>query len=204
MAKLMERAELSSQRKYADMSKVIPEVAKMAEEESGHEKTLLNMVSDLRLKGTGTWIISVNLVLLSVAGLGVALSLLLADLKLVGFAVFSGAVAVSLSDFLATILLKNFSSFKQDNLLRAFVRLLSGSIAGSIVAVPFFYANHAVAAVVSAVAISFLLCLILNYYHAVISDHPVRKKVLRIFFAYIIVIFVAAGVGYLSNATFAG
>ncbi len=185
--KLMERAEAASQRNYLELSKVIPEVGKIIEQETNHEKTLLNMISDLRIKSFGTWLISMNMVLFVMAGILIALPYLVTTGVAVGIAGILTAVVVSLADFSNTFLLKIFGKLNRELFMKSLRRLFTGIIIGILVSLPFFIMEAGYLPLIISLAIILFMSCSINFYYAVISDQPIFKRILRVILTFIII-----------------
>lgn len=186
--KLMERSETAAQKKYLQLVSFIPEAAKIAQDETNHEKTLLNMLSDLRIKSFGTWLISINLVLFALAGLIAALSFFSVEITYAALWLIGAAAMVSLADFFNTFLLKSTGKLKMEQFVRSLKRLLSGVLTGVIISLPLFFIetpNHAFA-ISAAVAVS--ISLLLNFYQAIISDQSVFTKLWRVLLSFLIIV----------------
>lgn len=191
--KLMERAEVASQRNYQELKKFIPEVGKIIEQETSHEKTLLNMLNDLRIKSFGTWLISMNMVLFVMAGMLTSLPFLLSSADSIGIAGVLTAVVVSLADFSNTFLLKIFGKMNRELFMKSLRRLFSGILAGILVSLPFFILEAGfMPLVISASAILIMSCSI-NLYYAVISDQPIFQRILRVILTFFIIGGMVAG-----------
>jgi len=185
--KLMERAESSAQKNYLELSKVIPGVGKIIEQETSHEKTLLNMLSDLRIRSFGTWLISMNMVLFVMAGILIALPYLMTSGFAIGTAGVLTAIVVSLADFSNTFLLKIFGKLNRELFMKSLRRLLTGILSGILVSLPFFILERGfVPLIISVTIILFLSCSI-NFYYAVISDQPILNRLLRVILTFIII-----------------
>ncbi len=185
--KLMERAEASAQKNYLELSKVIPEVEKIIEQETNHEKTLLNMLSDLRIRSFGTWLISMNMVLFVMAGILTALPNLMTTGLAIGITGVLTAVVVSLADFANTFLLKIFGKLNRELFMKSLRRMFTGIVTGILVSLPFFILGTGyMPLIISLTIILFLSCSI-NFYYAVISDHPIFDRILRVILTFIII-----------------
>ena len=185
--KLMERAEVASQRNYLELSKVIPELGKIIEQEMSHEKTLLNLLSDLRIKSFGTWLISMNMVLFVMAGVLIALPYLVTSGVTIGIASVLTAVIVSLADFSNSFLLKVFGKLNRELFMKSLRRLFTGILAGIMVSLPFFILEAPNLPLIISVAIIIFISCSMNFYYAVISDQPILNRILRVILTFIVI-----------------
>jgi vacuolar iron transporter family protein len=195
--KLMERGESAAHRSYSKLSGIIPGVEKLAQDEINHEKSLVNMLTDMRLKSFGTWLTAMNLVLLSLTGILAILSVLPFD-PVSGFTIIILAgIVVSLSDSLFTLLLKNPGRIKAEQLLRALKRFISGLSAGILAALPFLLMEHFIPAAAVSLAVLVVFSLTINFYGCVISDQKVFPRAMRVLLSMGILFTVVWAIGML-------
>lgn len=195
--KLMERSEMYAQKKYLKLVSVIPEAAKIAQDESNHERALLNLLSDIRIKSFGAWLISINLVLFVSAGIIAALYLFIIQYPVPGLILTGTAGLVSLADFFNTFLLKSAGNIKMEQFIRSLRRLISGIFTGVLISLPLLFveAQNLAFGISAAVVIS--ISLLLNFYQAIISDQPVFTKIWRVLLSFLIIFLSVAVVAFL-------
>lgn len=95
--KLMEMGEESAQNNYADVSKEIPEAIKYQNEENEHEKQLIGMLDEERLRYAGSVVLGLNDALVELTGALAGLTLALQDVKLIALSGLITGIAASLS-----------------------------------------------------------------------------------------------------------
>lgn len=195
--KLMEKAEAKAQKKYSELVGVLPGVSKIIEQETIHEKKLIDLLSDWRLKAFGTWLIATNLVLFVSVGVLSGMVVFGVNQKHAGIQLFFTAVLVSLADFFNTYLMKTPDKLRREPFEKGMVRFFSGSIIGSFVALPFMVSANPFIAVFFAVLVLILMAVMLNFYYAIISDHPVLLKIGRILLSYLIIAGCVIGASFL-------
>ncbi len=200
--KLMERNEQIAEKKYLAISKVIPEVEKLAGDEKGHEKILLNMVSDTRLKGMGAWMISVNLVIFSLILLIYSLSVFLQNAKALAPIGMISILAVALADLFGTLFLRNSQSIHKDQVKKGLFRFVSGIVTGGVILIPFSLSQDVLEALILSTAIALMVSLLLNYQFAVVSDQKGYKRIARIFLVFLLVVTVGLIVGFVLGQLF--
>lgn len=195
--KLLERSEIQAGKRYNALSRFIPEVKQIAEEENSHEKKLLNMINDRRAKGFGTWIISINLVVISTIAASTGWLTFSGNPMNAGFAGTMAAASVALADFMNTLLLKSQGKVRSDQLSKALMRLTGGVISGSLIVLPLLLIPLPLAGAGGAVAVAILILAGLNFYHVVISDYPWRQKLIRLLLALAVTAGLTAGLGFI-------
>jgi VIT1/CCC1 family predicted Fe2+/Mn2+ transporter len=194
--KLMERREQIAEKKYLEISKFIPDVSKIASDEKGHEMLLLNMVTDSRLKGMGTWMISVNLVVFSLICLMFSLSFYLPNpLQVASFGMMS-VLAVASADLFITLFLRNIQSFGKDQIKKGIVRFVSGIVIGAFILIPFTLSVDGYSALTLSTTIAFLVSLLLNYQFAIVSDQKGLQRIGRIFLVTLLMASIGLAIGF--------
>jgi len=104
--KLMERNEGTGSRHYAKLSEIFPEAKKIGEEEELHEKSLLNMLDEEKLRYVGSIVLGLNDALVELTGALAGFTLALRDAKLISIAGLvtgvSAAFSMAASNYLAS------------------------------------------------------------------------------------------------------
>ncbi|MDD5194772.1 MAG: VIT1/CCC1 transporter family protein [Candidatus Omnitrophica bacterium] len=104
--KLMEGGEEKAQEAYGKMTSDVPEVADILKEEGAHERELLEMIDEERLKYIGSVVLGLNDALVELTGALAGLTFALANARIVATAGAITGIAASLSmaasEFLST------------------------------------------------------------------------------------------------------
>jgi len=95
--KLMELGEEGAQKNYSDISKQIPEAAKIQNEENEHEQKLIGMLDEERLRYAGSVVLGLNDALVELTGALAGLTLALQNVKLIALSGLITGIAASLS-----------------------------------------------------------------------------------------------------------
>ncbi len=95
--KLMETAEGKIQGDYAQLQDVIPEARTIMQEEEQHEKALLGMLDEERLRYTGSMVLGLNDALVELTGALAGLTLALRDAQLIALTGSVTGIAAALS-----------------------------------------------------------------------------------------------------------
>jgi VIT1/CCC1 family predicted Fe2+/Mn2+ transporter len=95
--KLMEMGEEGAQKNYADVSKAVPEAAKIQREEEEHEQKLIGMLDEERLRYAGSVVLGLNDALVELTGALAGLTLALQNVKLIALSGLITGIAASLS-----------------------------------------------------------------------------------------------------------
>lgn len=195
--KLLEHSESAAFRRYNKLAVVIPEVAKLAQDEFNHEKALVNMLSDLRLKSFGTWQTAMNLVFFSLAGMVAILWQFSGILFESGIILVLTGLLVTLSDTIFTLLLKNPGKIRGEQFQRAVFRLISGLMISVLAALPYFFSGSYMAAAAISLALIVILSLSVNFYTSIISDQKLFQRLIRVLTALVTVVAVIGVAGWL-------
>lgn len=104
--KLMEKREGTGSRIYQQIADVYPETAHFAEEETEHEKALLNMLDEEGLQYVGSIVLGLNDALVELTGALAGFTLALGDTKIISLAGLvtgiSAALSMAASDYLSS------------------------------------------------------------------------------------------------------
>jgi len=104
--KLMERGEEQAQETYQEISKVVPAAKDIAREEDEHEKQLINLIDEERLKYTGDIVRGMNVALVELTGALAGLTLAIPNTRLILTVGLITGIAMTLSlastEYLAT------------------------------------------------------------------------------------------------------
>jgi VIT1/CCC1 family predicted Fe2+/Mn2+ transporter len=95
--KLMETAEGKIQGDYGQLQDMIPEARTIMQEEDRHEKALLGMLDEERLRYTGSMVLGLNDALVELTGALAGLTLALRDAKLIALTGSVTGIAAALS-----------------------------------------------------------------------------------------------------------
>ncbi|MBS7649254.1 MAG: VIT1/CCC1 transporter family protein [Candidatus Bathyarchaeia archaeon] len=95
--KLMERGEESAQNTYKKISKTFPNALSIVEDEDAHEKQLMSLIDEERLKYVGSMVLGLNDALVEFTGALAGFTLTLQDTRIVAMTGLITGVAASLS-----------------------------------------------------------------------------------------------------------
>jgi VIT1/CCC1 family predicted Fe2+/Mn2+ transporter len=95
--KLMERGEERAQKSYEKISKHIPSARQIEAEEGEHEKALINLIDEERMKYVGSMVLGLNDALVELTGALAGFTLALQNTRLIATVGFITGIAASLS-----------------------------------------------------------------------------------------------------------
>lgn len=95
--KLMERSEEKAQSTYVKISELVPDARSIIKDEDEHEKQLIDLVDEERLRYVGSMVLGLNDALVELTGALAGLTLALQNTRLVAMAGLITGIAASLS-----------------------------------------------------------------------------------------------------------
>jgi VIT1/CCC1 family predicted Fe2+/Mn2+ transporter len=95
--KFMERGEKKAQRVYREISPAVPGLAEVIRDEEEHEKALIGLIDERRLRYTGSIVLGLNDALVELTGTLAGLTLALQDTRVIAMAGLITGIAAALS-----------------------------------------------------------------------------------------------------------
>lgn len=95
--KLLEGGEVADQNKYAALEAEVPEIAKVRADEAEHERLLIGMLDEERLKYVGSMVLGMNDALVELTGALAGFTFALRDTRLVALAGLITGISATLS-----------------------------------------------------------------------------------------------------------
>ncbi len=95
--KLMERGEEKAQKTYEKISKYIPSAKQIEKDEQAHEKALLDLIDEERIRYVGSIVLGLNDALVELTGALAGFTLALQNTRLIAMVGFITGIAASLS-----------------------------------------------------------------------------------------------------------
>lgn len=200
--KLMERGEERAQINYAEIGIEIPEAIKIKEEENHHEKELIALIDEDKLKYIGSIVLGLNDALVEILGTLAGLTFALQNNQLVALAGvitgIAGALSMSSSEYLS-----NKSEGKTEGALKS--AIFTGI--AYIVAVVFLVAPYIIfsspwLSLALAVFDSIFIVFLFTYYISVANDQKFGKRFLEMVVLSTVVGLISFGLGYLARIIF--
>lgn len=174
--KLMEAGEQGAQAAYERISQAIPEALKVRDEEEGHEKELIAMIDEERLKYIGSVVLGLNDALVELTGTLAGLTFALQNAKLVGVAGLITGIAASLS-MAASEYLSTKAEGGEKNPLKASVYTgFAYVLAVTVLILPFLLLGNPFMSLGIALAGAILLILIFTFYFAVVREVSFKRR----------------------------
>jgi vacuolar iron transporter family protein len=177
--KLMESGEAGAQAAYGRISAVVPAAIQIKKEEEGHEKELVGMIDEERLKYIGSVVLGLNDALVELTGTLAGLTFALQNARLVGVAGLITGIAASLS-MAASEYLSTKAEGGEKNPLRASIYTgITYVLAVIVLIVPFFVLpNHLLSLPVALIG-AIVLIYVFTYYYSVVKGVSFRRRFLE-------------------------
>lgn len=200
--KLMERGEEKAQINYGEIGKEISEANKIQKDENQHEKELLALIDEDKLKYIGSIVLGLNDALVEILGTLAGLTFALQNNRLVALAGVIAGIAGALS-MASSEYLSNKSEGKVEGAVKSAV--FTGI--AYIVAVVFLVAPYLLLAspwgsLIWAVLDSILIVFIFTYYTSVANDQPFKRHFWEMVVLSTVVGLISFGLGYLARIVF--
>ncbi len=177
--KLMENAEGRIQDDYAQLDGVIPEARTIMQEEDRHEKALLGMLDEERLRYTGSMVLGLNDALVELTGALAGLTLALRDAKLIALTGSVTGIAAALSMAASSYL----STKSDDTAKKPFKASIYTGVAYIITVglliLPYLFLSNYFVSLGCTLATALAIIALFNYYIAVAKSEPFKSRFLE-------------------------
>jgi VIT1/CCC1 family predicted Fe2+/Mn2+ transporter len=195
--KLMERGEESSEKLYRELGENIKEFKRIAKEEDKHEKELVEIIEEERLKFVGSMVLGLNDALVELTGTLAGLTFALKNTRLIALAGLITGIAASLSmaasEYLST-------RTEQENTRALKSSLYTGGAYIFTVAclvLPYLVFSNYVVSLVFTIVAAILIILVFNFYISVAKDLPFKERFFEMAGISLGVAFISFIIGYL-------
>jgi len=173
--KLMESGERGAQQAYKQLIGLVPEIDKIIADEHGHERELLKLVNEEKLKYIGSIVLGMNDALVELTGTLAGLTFALQNEKLVGVAGLITGVAAALS-----MAASEYLSIKVEEQLNpltaAFYTGLTYFVVVGVLVLPFLLLGNPFTAMALTLIAAIVLIGGFNYYYSVVREVPFPRR----------------------------
>ncbi|HHY81459.1 MAG TPA: rubrerythrin family protein [Clostridiales bacterium] len=174
--KLMERGEESSEKLYRELAGNIEEFKKVANEEDNHEKELVEIIEEERLKFIGSMVLGLNDALVELTGTLAGLTFALKNARLIALAGIITGIAASLSMAASEYL---SARTEQDNTHALKSSLYTGGayvLTVTFLVLPYLVFSNYVVSLVFTILAAIFIILIFNFYISVAKDLSFKER----------------------------
>jgi VIT1/CCC1 family predicted Fe2+/Mn2+ transporter len=174
--KLMEKGETIAEAHYLEISQLIPEAKKIADDEDRHENALIEMIREEKLEYIGSVVLGLNDALVELTGSLAGFSLALQNTKIIAMAGLISGIAAGLS-MAASEYLSTKTSEAHDKALRSSIYTgIAYLITVIFLILPYLLFTYYLVCLAVTLVIALLIILIFNYYLSVAKDYNFKKR----------------------------
>ena len=177
--KLMEKGEVDAEKAYGEIAVEIPEAREIAEEEDAHERELMSMIDEERLRYVGSVVLGLNDALVELTGALSGFTLALKDTRLIAVVGLVTGISASLSmaasEYLST-------KTEEDGKHPIKASLYTGTayvVTVVILILPFFIFGNPFVSLAVTLTCAVIIIMFFNYYISVAKDLPFRRRFLE-------------------------
>jgi len=195
--KLMEKGEIGAEQAYEEISKIVPGAKAIQEDETKHEKQLINLIDEEKLKYIGSVVLGLNDALVELTGALAGFTFALQKPGLIATAGLVTGIAASLS-MAASEYLSTKSEGGEKNPLKS--SLYTGVAYVATVAFlvfPFFIFSNVFISLGITLMNALIVILCFTFYVSVAKDLPFKRRFLEMASISIGVAVLSFGIGYL-------
>ncbi|MGQ9513864.1 MAG: VIT1/CCC1 transporter family protein [Thermoproteota archaeon] len=195
--KMMERGEKKAQMKYDRISEILPETKSMAKDEEDHERKLIKLIDEERLRYVSSMVLGLNDALVELTGTLAGLTLALQDSRLIAMTGLITGVAASLS-MATSEYLSTKSEGGEKNPLRA--SIYTGSIyllTVFLLIFPYLILENFYICLASTIMNAIFIIFIFTFYISVAKDLSFKNRFLEMAVISLGVAVLSFGIGFL-------
>ncbi|HAJ93789.1 MAG TPA: rubrerythrin family protein [Synergistaceae bacterium] len=177
--KIMEKNEESAEETYAVISEEIPEARNIMQEEGDHEKALVKLLDEERLKYIGSMVLGLNDALVELTGALAGFTFALADSRIVVVAGLITGVAATLSMGASEFLSQRSESGELNPLKAAIYTGVAYLITVTLLVAPFFILGNVYGALFWALGNAFFVIIFFSFFLSIVREIPFRPAFLE-------------------------
>lgn len=200
--KMMEGGEDDSGAAYRELSSVIPGVEVIAKEEDEHERELMALLDEERLRYAGSMVLGLNDALVELTGALAGLTLALQNTRLIAMTGAITGIAAALSMAASEYLSIKTEAAGQNPLKGALYTGMAYITTVVLLIFPYLILGNYYVALGCTLVCAVLIIAFFNYYIAVARDLPFRRRFLEMAALSLGVAAFSFGVGYVMRAVF--
>lgn len=175
VVKLMERGEQRAQEKYARTVKKYPATKKIIRDETEHERLLVEMIDEEKVKHIGSMVLGVNDALVEITGTLAGLTFALQNSQIVGLVGLITGISATLS-MGASEYLSQRSEGREEALRAAGYTGAAYLLAVFFLVLPYFLLANPYAALGFAVIDALAIILVFTFFSSVIKEEEFKKR----------------------------
>jgi VIT1/CCC1 family predicted Fe2+/Mn2+ transporter len=174
--KLMETAEGRMVGDYGQLQDVIPEMRTIMQDEEQHEKALLGMLDEERLRYTGSMVLGLNDALVELTGALAGLTLALRDAKLIALTGSVTGIAAALSMAASSYLSTKSDDTSKNPFKASLYTGVTYILTVGILILPYLLLSNYFVSLGCTLAAALAIIALFNYYISVARGEPFRGR----------------------------
>ncbi|MDI6869455.1 MAG: VIT1/CCC1 transporter family protein [Coprothermobacterota bacterium] len=204
VVKLMELQEKKAQINYEKLAAFVPQALEMEKDEEDHERSLISMIDEERLKYMGSIVLGLNDALVELTGALAGLTFAFGKTNLIAATGFITGIAASLSMAASEYLSQRMEKGESPThpLKSASYTLIAYVLTVIVLIVPFLFISQAYLALGVSLFLSVLIIGIFTYYSAVAQDTDFKKRFPEMAFISLGIAGLSFGLGVLVRSVF--
>ncbi|MCK5200270.1 MAG: VIT1/CCC1 transporter family protein [Spirochaetales bacterium] len=195
--KLMEKGEDLAHDKYAALADQVPDVMEIAEDEDIHEKALIDLIEEEKLKYIGSVVLGLNDALVELTGALAGLTFALQNTRLIALAGLITGIAASFSMAASEYLSKKHDGEDDDALKSSIYTGIAYIVTVALLITPYLVLSNYLFCLAVTLLIAIFIIFIFNYYISVAMDMPFRQRFLEMSAISLGVSLFSFGIGWL-------
>ena len=176
---IMERGEGRAQDSYRQLLRHFPEASQVIDEEEKHEKELIALLDEEKLKYISSMILGLNDALVELTGTLAGLSFAFRNTRLIGIAGLITGIAAALSMMSSEYLAKKSESGGKNPVTASLYTGIAYGAAVLLLVLPFFIVSSYSAAIAATLLIAVVIILFFTYFISVTKDVPFLSRFLE-------------------------
>lgn len=172
--KVMEKGEEEAEASYSALAEKWPQARAIAQDEFEHEKLLVNMVEEERIKYVGSMVLGLNDALVELTGSLAGLTFALQNTRVVGMAGLIMGIAASLSMSASEYLSQKSEADRATAVKAAFYTGVAYVITVAVLVFPFFLFSSYILALVVTLVNVVLVIYLFTYFISVVKEVSFR------------------------------
>ena len=179
--KLMGKQESCVACEYDKLVKTIPEVKKVKEDEIKHEKALINLIEEDRLKYLGSIVLGLNDALVELTGVLAGLTLAFQNPRIIAVAGLITGIAASLSMGGSEYLSTKTEKTKRRPVKAAIFTAIAYFFTVLFLIFPYFVLSNVMYSLAWTLVNAIIVILVFSYYNAVANDRSFKRHFFEMF-----------------------
>jgi VIT1/CCC1 family predicted Fe2+/Mn2+ transporter len=177
--KLLERNEQRIQKVYRDLSAKIPDLERILQDERDHEREMIGLIDEERLRYTGAVVLGLNDAVVELTGTLAGFTFALQDARIIAAAGLITGIAAAFSMASAEYLSTKSEQESRDPARAGMYTGASYLVAVVLLIAPYLLVHQVYVSLVITITLAILIILVLTYYLSVARDLPFRKRFLE-------------------------